>query len=396
MSGLCIGEYYVRTMNGTGNSGEKRRDILADVLRGFAIVLVVVGHCIQENNGAVFSSEMLYFDDKVYQFIYSFHMPLFALIAGYYAYYSVKKADDKTKRYRLLIKRVTTYLIPIAVWTAEEYIRGMIINARYGIESEKGFGLITAYLYRVLNNHWFLWAMIFCFVIVWVMHFYLADNVILYACMFILFFFIPDGMNMHTYKFLLPFYLIAFYYNLSCNDSGMNHTADTKGCAVIKADRICRKISGVCRKWYEERLILLTVISAVVFAILFAVYRRRAFIYVSGYRITKDVWYIQLITDVYRFAVGLAGCIFFICLWRVVLSGVKGYAFPLLRAFGRYSLGVYLISGYTTILLVRRFTDALEPNDLRACLIAIPVALISLLGTFILSKVPLIRKAVGQ
>ena len=64
---------------------KKERDLLPDILRGFAILMVVYGHYIQEGNGYDFSTDMSYFDDKIYQFIYSFHMPLFALIAGYFA-----------------------------------------------------------------------------------------------------------------------------------------------------------------------------------------------------------------------------------------------------------------------------------------------------------------------
>ncbi len=67
-----------------------KRDPLPDIIRGFAILLVILGHCIQEGNGAAFSNQMQYFDDRLYQLIYSFHMPLFALVAGYFAYPSIK------------------------------------------------------------------------------------------------------------------------------------------------------------------------------------------------------------------------------------------------------------------------------------------------------------------
>ena len=54
---------------------KKERDLLPDIVRGFAILMVVYGHCIQEGNGYDFSANMSYFDDKIYQFIYSFQKP---------------------------------------------------------------------------------------------------------------------------------------------------------------------------------------------------------------------------------------------------------------------------------------------------------------------------------
>ena len=147
---------------------------------------------------------------------------------------------------------------------------------------------------------------------------------------------------------------------------------------------------------YEERTHVATAITGAVFLALFALYRKRAFIYVSGYRITKDIWYKQFATDAYRFVVGMAGCLFFICLWTLIIKVVKGYRFPVLCMFGRYSLGVYLISGYITILGLRYFTDAFTPNDLRATLIAIPVAFIALGLTYLISLIPVVRKIVGR
>ena len=71
---------------------KKERELLPDLLRGFAIVLVVLGHCIQDGSGVGYRSEALYFSDRLYQFIYSFHMPLFMMISGYLSWGSIQKA----------------------------------------------------------------------------------------------------------------------------------------------------------------------------------------------------------------------------------------------------------------------------------------------------------------
>ena len=365
---------------------KSKRDILPDILRGFAILAVVWGHCIQEGNGASYSSDMLYFDNKLYQFIYSFHMPLFALIAGYFACSSLKKVTDNKSALRLLVHRISTYLIPIVFWTLTEYVRETYVMTTLGLSDKTVPELIIGFFVRVLGNHWFLWAMIFCFVIVWVMHIYLHDNIYVYICMFIAFFFIPDGMNMHTYKYLLPYYLIAYYYHEYLMNG--KQTSDSEG-----------KMAGLlsrCIEIHNEKPVLLMIITGLIYLGLFLLYDRRAFIYVSGYRITKNIWYMQLIIDAYRFIIGLVGGVFFILLWRLITRKVKNYTFPVLRAFGMYSLGVYIFSGYITILIMRRFTDPLPVNDLRTFGETVIVAAVSLLLTYIFSLIPVLKRLVGR
>ena len=95
----------------------KNRELLPDILRGFAIVLVVLGHCIQEGSGEQFKLDTMYFNDKVYQFIYSFHMPLFMLISGYFAWDSMEKPQERKEQWSLLVRRSAALIIPIFAWT---------------------------------------------------------------------------------------------------------------------------------------------------------------------------------------------------------------------------------------------------------------------------------------
>lgn len=50
-----------------------------DYLKFFAIFLVVWGHCIEQ----LCSADSI--EDSAYRFIYSFHMPLFMMISGYFS-----------------------------------------------------------------------------------------------------------------------------------------------------------------------------------------------------------------------------------------------------------------------------------------------------------------------
>ncbi len=79
------------------------RDKTVDALKGYAIILVVLGHVIgyiaDENN------------NKIFEFIYSFHMPLFMFLSGYIIFGKVTKPWC-----RWVWTRVERILIPYFVW----------------------------------------------------------------------------------------------------------------------------------------------------------------------------------------------------------------------------------------------------------------------------------------
>lgn len=79
-----------------------------DVMRGIAISLVVVGHLLQFNGLAT--------DNSVFEFIYSFHMPLFFAISGYIT----QKVTCIDSIDRLIIyykKKILSIALPFFVWT---------------------------------------------------------------------------------------------------------------------------------------------------------------------------------------------------------------------------------------------------------------------------------------
>lgn len=82
-----------------------RDRLYIDVVKGIAIILMLWGHCIQYSAAEGFQA----FDHGIYQFIYSFHMPLFMLISGYLFFFSFEKRDLKT----LLVHRIQGMLQPI-------------------------------------------------------------------------------------------------------------------------------------------------------------------------------------------------------------------------------------------------------------------------------------------
>ena len=55
---------------------EKRNEFL-DILKGVAIILVIIGHCIQYGSGSNYFSQEMYYSNGLFKFIYSFHLFFF-------------------------------------------------------------------------------------------------------------------------------------------------------------------------------------------------------------------------------------------------------------------------------------------------------------------------------
>lgn len=349
--------------------GAGTRAKLPDILKGFGIILVVFGHCIQVGNGAVFNAEALYFSDKLYQFIYSFHMPLFMIVSGYLCRGSMQRADAGEQRIGLLKRRFRTLVVPVFLWTAVDHLRIFIINLINGSLPQKTF--ILEYFYNALNNLWFLWAVFWCFLIVYIVHYFFKDSVIVYILGFAAMFFIPDGLGLGAYKYMMPYYIVAFY---------AHGYMDKHNISLDKEPKISRIVP-----------------AGIIFIGMFLFFDENSFIYLSGYKlIGKDVVR-QLGIDFYRMAIGFAGSGFFILLWQYILAKCKGWCkFRILTALGENSMGIFILSGYLLIFAVQKLNPANPPSYLLNAAEAVVVLAVSLLITKLLGKLPYFRKLVGK
>lgn len=358
----------------------KKRKLLPDILRGFAIVLVVLGHCIQEGSGTDFKLNMMYFSDRWYQFIYSFHMPLFMMISGYLAWDSMEKAKDRQAQWKLLGRRSAALLVPIFAWTCFDYVQ---ILLGYGIEYPLflSIGIFAKnFILSILTNAWFLWAVFWCFVIVFFMHYYFSDSIVLYIIGFLGLFIIPDGLGLGAYKYMMPYFIAAFYFRV------WKKWIMEKG---VKKIQWIKRFPDISSWGWIAGL-------GILFLILFAFFDENSFIYLSGYKlIGKDIVR-QLKIDFYRMLIGFAGAGFFILLWRKAEKCVKNYSFPVLTALGRKSLGIYMISGYIILQLGVEFGEYFRPNYLLNLLQMVLVIALSYGITIILSHIPILRWLTGR
>lgn len=127
----------------------KKHFLYIDNLKGIAILLVVLGHCIQEL--------VPNYDDNVFfKAIYSFHMPLFFIISGYLTYRKEYVFSTVIK------KRAYQLLLPYFIWGGVN-----LICDNHGIMS-----LFT----NIGSNLWFLWTLFFIILLTLCVDIVLKEN----------------------------------------------------------------------------------------------------------------------------------------------------------------------------------------------------------------------------
>ena len=117
------------------------RNRFCDNIRGYAILLVVIGHSIQ--------CQIKDFDaNPIFEMIYSFHMPLFMFISGYV---NCVPGQDKQYNGAWLKRRFQSLVIPFLVWIALPYL------------FTRNWADFPKYVLHVIQSpdygYWFLWVL---------------------------------------------------------------------------------------------------------------------------------------------------------------------------------------------------------------------------------------------
>lgn len=74
-----------------GMNESVKRNQYYGFVKGIAIMLVVIGHCIQFGSGTQYLLEQDFFDNICFKFIYGCHMPLLIFDSGIFFSYTRKK-----------------------------------------------------------------------------------------------------------------------------------------------------------------------------------------------------------------------------------------------------------------------------------------------------------------
>ena len=119
------------------------RNEILDITRGFCAYLVVLGHCFR-NTAAAFGIAESGTSLPIVRIIYSFHMPFFMLLCGYFSAHSIQKGNTRG----FLKKRAVQLLIPLAFWAAVQTVWSIVTDKIY----RPGL-LLHGFLFRFVSGY---------------------------------------------------------------------------------------------------------------------------------------------------------------------------------------------------------------------------------------------------
>lgn len=267
----------------------KSRSTYLDLIKACAIILVVIGHCIQYGSGSEYFLTELYFDNLIFKSIYSFHMPLFALISGHLFYYTLSRRGTASA----LRREVKSVLIPVLAWSASYYL---IFRGQEILDS--GLILYVKNLIKFcLTDIWFLWAVFWCSLAIIAINKFFKDNLIAYGVLMIFLLFIPEKMNSHYYIFLYPYFVFGYLWN--------KHNLQEK----------------VAELFSKKRTIFLLCLL-VLWIVLLTQFNYDSFIYTTHISLYGKQWKMQLAIDIYRWVIGFAGSAMILAWGGTLQSGI--------------------------------------------------------------------------
>lgn len=279
---------------------EKIRNYKMDYIKGISIFLVVWGHIVQHFYGG-FDGD--FYGNIVYKVIYTFHMPLFMFISGYF----FKPSLDKRSFWEILYLKFLQLGVPIIIWTIFYYIENLLYT---------GASFSPRELFRLFFRRlWFLSALFMLIVlisIVWQFWKKYSTGFIL-TCVILSFLIliVPDELFSAVYlKFMYPYFIAGILTNA---------------------------FQDKLREWKTPFYLLGTVI----FLLLLPGFQDNYYVYTSGmYLPFGGDLEGQLFIIYYRYIIGFAGII--------TIMGILSFLYSLeynkfFIQLGNYTLGIYIV-----------------------------------------------------
>lgn len=117
----------------------KKRNLFVDIMRGIAMLLVVLGHTM---TGCTTNSQ----ESIIFNIVWSLQMPLFVLISGYVTKYS-ESINDSSALKKFVTRRTYAYLLTWIVWSL--LVRGLLWG-------QHDFWNLKYMLWHMDSGYWFL------------------------------------------------------------------------------------------------------------------------------------------------------------------------------------------------------------------------------------------------
>ena len=278
-------------------NNQKGRIPYLDFLKFFAISSVLLGHSVEQTTGNDF------WDNPIWAFIYTYHMPLFMMLCGYFFKSSLKLSFTE-----MIGKKFVQLMIPaISAWVLM-YL--FVTLTKYNPYPE----IVDLSWMGFMNALWFLKSVFFCYLIGWV--------------------FIKAFKNVWASTILSS--VIALFTPL-CNIDSINFMLPMFWMGHLLHQH---------QAWIDKHRKTLFASSLVAFIAMLPFWSGRLTVYMVPIQFfdwsTLAFDWNNLGITLYRMAIGMAGSMFFFLLAPWVYDRIADWRItPTLNQLGKCTLGLY-------------------------------------------------------
>lgn len=297
---------------------KRQRIVSFDALKLFAIYLVIWGHCInwfQSGNGE---------ENFMYRIIYSFHMPLFMMISGYFSYSSIKDSFS-----HFIKKKFRSLIYPCLVWGFILWILLEPIHSfHYGSNVFSIWGLCVDFYW--LSDFWFLKSCFICYCLLY-LSVHSGLNKIIWIPLSIL---ISQGCTPFYISFMYPCFIIGWIIR----DNECYMRLLTKKCLVFIIIFCTMLLFWNLNAWTKSHGIPNNLFE----------YNANDIIEIIFFRF-------------FRLFIGIIGSLSFISLFQLIFDNNKSKLHPQLieifSKWGRYTLETYIFQSILIERILHRYID---------------------------------------
>lgn len=284
------------------------RIIIIDALKTFAIILVVLGHCIQFGSGQDFLNNERFYDNWLFKIIYSFHMPLFMLISGY-----LFSCSYKGDWVNCIKKRICHLVLPMFVWSILPIFKNFVLDAGTYLWPD----MIIYYFRTSFLNFWFIWAVFWCSCLVVIINKLFKDSLYVYIFLFVISFIIPDVANLALYKYMYPYFVIGYMFK-KYNSGSLKY---------------------ILYNWRIIACLLVLYVGLLLF------FNYETYIYTTGHSLIGRDILSQLKNDIHRYIIGLVGSALVILIFVYIDTLIEKCQYKI-STIARETMGIYIISTF--------------------------------------------------
>ena len=273
----------------------KERLLYIDLIKFVAIFCVIWGHCIQ-----YLSNDINFLENIVFKFIYSFHMPLFMAISGFFF-----NSCLKLSFLQLIKKKFYQLILPCISWSLIYTIIQLDLNSL---------------AIRVINDFWYLKSLFICYIIGYTSVKIFKKEWIAYLISIILVICTPYITNKYHTHTMYPFFCIGILIN---------------------------KYRNIIFKYHK----LLIGVSSLCFISMLFFWKGEYTMYISPFcpiQYSKlELSFSNLWIAIFRFFIGLSGVFLFLLVCKSVSDKFKSNKHLIkFSEIGKYTMGIYILQFY--------------------------------------------------